>query len=307
VRTEDRNLLILAADRDHLVGRREVRRSGLSARQWAYRVAAGEWIAVMPTVWRHAATPETWELRVRAGSRWLGNAAALAGRAAAVWWGLEGFERGEVEFVVPYRRRTVGGVAVRLTREWTARDLLRRDGIRLTSATRTIIDLAGQGASARELECAIDSAVRLRLTSVPTLTRRMQELSSPGRAGIPLLRELLLDSGGESALERRFLRVVREAGLPRPQTQVTFKQRSVRVIRVDFLYPERQIVVEVSGRVGHASDADRRKDARRRNVLQHDGFKVIEFTTADVMSDPEYVVSTIKRELDGRPVARTPR
>jgi len=295
VKAGDRALLERALRNHYVVQYKDVKAAGLSSRQFAYRVSAGEWIAVMPTVWRHVATPETWELRVRSGALWLGRSAALAGRAAAAWWGLDGFERSVVEFVVPHARRSQGGAAVHLTRDWSKKDLLRRDGVRVTSASRTIIDLAGQGASAHELERAIDSAVRLRLTSVPTLTLRMAELAKSGRAGIPRLRELLLDSGGESVLERRFLRVVRDAGLPRPLTQITFKARTKRAIRVDFLYESQRVVVEVSGRVGHASDGDRRKDARRRNELQHRGFAVIEFTTADVMTDPTYVIESLGR------------
>lgn len=98
-------------------------------------------------------------------------------------------------------------------------------------------------------------------------------------------------------LERRFLRLVRSAGLPRPCTQVAFKGKSTRAMRVDFLYEASAVVVEVSGRVGHASDADRRKDSHRRNALQQRGFVVIEFTTADVMSDPGYVVETVRRAV----------
>ena len=284
-----------AARKHYLVEYEDVQAAEMTSRQFAYRVSAGEWIAIMPSVWRHLATPETWELRVRAGALWLGDTAALAGRSAAAWWNLDGFERDVVEFVTSHERRSRGGVAVRLTREWTAKDLLRHDEVRVTSATRTIIDLAGQGATARDLERAIDSAVRLRLTSIPTLTKRMRELAKSGREGLPVLRELLLDSGGESALERRFLRLIRIAGLPRPQTQITFKARATKAIRVDFLYPEQRVVVEVSGRVGHTSDGDRRKDARRRNELQHRGFAVIEFTTADVMTDPDYILESLGR------------
>jgi len=295
VKTEDRALLQLAIEKHYVVEYEDVKAAGLTSRQFAYRVSSGEWIAVMPSVWRHVATPESWELRVRSGALWLGASAALAGRSAAAWWGLDGFEQSVVEFVVPHARRRSSGAAVRLTRHWSTKDLLRREGVRVTSATRTIIDLAGQGATAHELERAIDSAVRLRLTSIPTLTSRMAELAKSGRVGIPFLRELLLDSGGESALERRFLRVIRDAGLPRPLTQITFKARTTRAIRVDFLYESQRVVVEVSGRVGHASDADRRKDARRRNDLQHRGYAVIEFTTADVMTDPVYVVESLGR------------
>jgi hypothetical protein len=88
-------------------------------------------------------------------------------------------------------------------------------GVRTTTATRTIIDLAASRHPAARIEQAVDSAVRLKLTTIPRLTKRMSELA-PGRAGIRLLREILLDSGGESTLERRFLRLVREARLPRP-------------------------------------------------------------------------------------------
>ncbi len=284
-----------AARKHYLVEYEDVQAAEMTNRQFAYRVSAGEWIAIMPSVWRHLATPETWELRVRAGALWLGDTAALAGRSAAAWWNLDGFEPDVVEFVTSHERRSRGGVAVRLTREWTAKDLLRHDEVRVTSATRTIIDLAGQGTTARDLERAIDSAIRLRLTSIPTLTKRMSELAKSGREGLPVLRELLLDSGGESALERRFLRLIRMAGLPRPQTQITFKAKAMKAIRVDFLYPEQRVVVEVSGRVGHTSDGDRRKDARRRNELQHRGFAVIEFTTADVMTDPDYILESLGR------------
>ena len=100
------------------------------------------------------------------------------------------------------------------------------------------------------------------------------------------------------ALERRFLRLIREAGLPRPRCQVVFRDGTRTVARVDFLFAETRVVVEVSGRVGHASDADRRDDARRRNelTLRH-GCPVVEFTTADVIEDPGYVIATVRQAL----------
>jgi very-short-patch-repair endonuclease len=125
----------------------------------------------------------------------------------------------------------------------------------------------------------------------------MSELARPGRKGIAELRELLLDSGGESALERRFLRLLRAAHIRRPLTQVTFRTNTTRAIRVDFLFDAELLVVEVSGRVGHASDRDRRKDARRRNELLQRGLVMLEFTTADVIDDPDYVADTIRRSL----------
>jgi very-short-patch-repair endonuclease len=115
---------------------------------------------------------------------------------------------------------------------------------------------------------------------------------APGRPGIRALRELLLDSGGESFLERRFLQLMRAAHLPKPSTQVAYAA-SGRAMRVDFEFPGLDVVVEVSGRLGHTTDRDRQKDARRRNALQQLGNRVLEFTTADVMSSPDYVLTTL--------------
>lgn len=294
---KDAALFELAAANDFLVGLEQVRAAGLTSRQWVRRVAAGEWAMMLPGIWRHAATPETWELRVRAGSRWLGGRGAVVGRSAARWWALDGFTTDDtVEFVVPRERRSKGGPATHTSKDWLRADFLVHRGIQVTTVTRTLLDLAGFGASARELEQAIDSGVRSRWTSIPTLTRRMAA-AGPRQRGIAVLRELLLDSGGESVLERRFLRLLRAARIRRPQTQVTFRRNTTRAMRVDFLFADEGLVVEVSGRVGHASDADRLKDARRRNELTQRGLVVLEFTTAHVIDDPNYVVATVRRSL----------
>lgn len=253
---------------------------------------------MLPTVWRHAATPETWELRVRAGALWLGKEAALAGQSAARWWGLDRFQNVEsVEFVVPRGRRSVRGIELHTTLDWHAKDLLRHDGIRVTTVTRSIIDMSGHGVSLRRIEAAIDSGVRLRRTSIPTLVRRIAELDQPGRRGLRRLREALLDGGGESDLERRFLRLMRHSGLPRPVAQVRVPRSTAGAMRIDFLFPQASLMVEVSGRLGHASDRDRQKDARRRNALVDAGLRFKEFTTIDVIEDPDYVVNEIRRSL----------
>lgn len=70
-------------------------------------------------------------------------------------------------------------------------------------------------------------------------------------------------------------------------------------MRVDFQFTVQRVIVEVSGRVGHAADIDRQRDARRRNELDRQGWTVREFTTADVLDDPSYVVATLRPLLVG--------
>ena len=290
---KDLELIDLARRQHDLISRDDVAACGLSSQQWCDRLEDGVWLAESERVFRHRATPRTWELRVRAAAMSLGRDAALYGTTAARWWGLDGFDDDDVELVVPRVRRSLDPtVRLHTTRQWHPGDLLSHRGVRTTSATRTVIDLATSHQSAASIERAIDSAVRLRLMSIPRLTKRMAELAA-GRSGIKLLREILLDSGGESFLERRFLRLLRNAGLPRPSCQV-IHGASGRVMRVDFEFQDVNLVVEVSGRFGHSSDRDRQKDARRRNALQHMGKSFLEFTTVDVVAAPDYVLTTLQ-------------
>ncbi|CAB4986230.1 MAG: DUF559 domain-containing protein [Actinobacteria bacterium] len=76
-----------------------------------------------------------------------------------------------------------------------------------------------------------------------------------------------------------------------------FRANGTTVARVDFRFPGTNVIVEVSGRLGHSSDSDRRKDARRRNHLQQAGQIVLEFTTADVIETPDHVLQVLIRSL----------
>ncbi|HNJ97970.1 MAG TPA: DUF559 domain-containing protein [Ilumatobacteraceae bacterium] len=264
---------------------------------WQRAQDRGTWAEVAPGHFRHAARPLTFEMQVRAGAAWLGKRGALFGASSLLWLGVDVPEQRTAEFLVPRTRRSTRWLVLHTTTRWDELDVIRHGGVRCTNAARAIIDWATQGASARDLERAIDSAIRLRRTALSRLTARLTGLSGSGRRGVVMLRELLLDSGGESYLERRFLRLVRSADLPRPTTQVVFRRNGTTVARVDFLFPRTNVIVEVSGRLGHSSDSDRRKDARRRNALQSDGYEVIEFTTADVLDDPGYIIDLLRSRV----------
>ena len=119
----------------------------------------------------------------------------------------------------------------------------------------------------------------------------------PARRGRRWRDEPALDAGGHSSLERRFLALVRESGLPRPNCQQVQREGGRTIARVDFQFPGTNVVVEVSGRLGHASDEERAKDAHRRNALQLRGLIVLEFTTGDVLDRPEHLLGDLVRVL----------
>lgn len=280
------------------------RRVGVGDWAWERAQTDGLWIQIAPGQFHHAATPLTFEMKVRAGAAWLGGRGALFGTTALHWLDVEVDEPPKAEFLVPRGRRSIPNWAtIHTTTRWDTGDVINHDGVRTTSATRALLDYATQRPSAAELENAIDSAIRMRRTALTKVTARLAALRGPGRAGTGYLSELLLDSGGESHLERRFLRLMRGAGIPRPECQVIFRRSGQRVARVDFTFPATRTIVEVSGRLGHTSDRDRQRDARRRNQLQHLGNHVIEFTTADVIDDPDYVLATLHTEFTTARVA----
>jgi very-short-patch-repair endonuclease len=183
------------------------------------------------------------------------------------------------------------------TKEVGRLDVVNVNGFQATSATRTIVDLAHQRIARHRLTAAIDSAVRLGLTSPAVLVERLRDLRGPGRWGCRLLDELLVDAGGHTMLERDFLRLMRVGGLPRPRTQVIHRRDGATYARVDFLFDPYGVVVEVSGRKGHSSPIERQIDAQRRNELQDVGRRVFEYTYEDVTRRPGHVVATMAQRL----------
>jgi hypothetical protein len=237
-------------------------------------------------------------MSVRAGAAWLGKRGALFGATALRWLEVDVPKSTRAEFLVPRSSRSIPNwMTIHTTTQWEPSDLICHNDVRTTTATRAILDFATGRPTAVELERAIDSAIKLRRTTRQRLAQRLDTLRGSGRHGARLLDELLLDAGGESFLERRFLRLLRTAGLPRPQCQVVFRDNGRHVARVDFLFPAAKTVVEVSGRLGHTTDRDRQRDARRRNQLQQMGNTVLEFTTADVIDGQAYVLTSLAKSL----------
>ena len=288
----------LAADQDGLISVEQLRSHGVTP--WTQRVlvADGWMFRLAPRVYALRGSPDTHRRRLRCGLLCLGERSWVSFEAAAA---LHGFDRSRahaVEFTVERRRApAVLPFAVHTTTRLDPIDHVLLDGYRVTSATRTVFDLALARAHPQRIEAAIDSAVRLQLSSPEVLTRRLSALRGSGRWGCRLVEEMIVDSGGHTHLERRFLELVREAGLPTPRMQVVFRVDGRHVARVDFLFDEFGVVVEVSGQKGHSSPSERARDAQRRNELQDLGLRVFEYTFDDVIKRSDMVRRTLLARL----------
>lgn len=261
-------------------------------------VAAGWLEPVAPRAYALAGSPDTWERALHTGLASLGPEALVSHRAAAALHGFDRADREAVEFCLPRSGRgRSGALVVHTSGHLGPTDAVTVSGLRVTSATRTIIDLARLRVPPTELEAAIDSAVRMGLSSPVVIEHRLGEIRGRGRWGCRRLDELLVDSGGHTRLERMFLRLVRQWGLPRPRTQVVHRRGGRTVARVDFLFDPYPLVVEVSGQHGHSAPAERTADVQRRNELDEIGRQFVEFTWHHVDRQPGYVRTTLIERL----------
>jgi very-short-patch-repair endonuclease len=164
----------------------------------------------------------------------------------------------------------------------------------VTSPGRTLIDLATV-LKHGQLEEAINAADKLQLIDPERLRGEVE--AHRGTAGVPMLRDILdrhTFTLTDSELERRFMRLVRRAGLPRPLTQ-----RRVNGYRVDFCWPELKLIVETDGLRYHRTAAQQSKDRARDQAHVAAGFTVLRFTHAQVRYERARVVSTLRAVLNG--------
>jgi hypothetical protein len=191
-----------------LIDRAALTRLGVRKPELERWVASSRLVRCAPRVWRLVGAPQTWEQRLAIGLLTLGPAAAVSHHAAAALHGFDHFETGPVQFLVPRGKRgSRFDGDVRSSNSLRRADTVTVRGPRVTSATRTIVDLVTE-VDRDDLAAAIDSAVRMRATAPAVLRRRLEALRGRGRYGAWMIDSVLRDAGGESRLEREFLALV---------------------------------------------------------------------------------------------------
>lgn len=232
----------------------------------------------------------------------IGEPCWAAGPTATALHGADGCElRPPFHAVIPRGRnvRRLGHV-IHTTERLERIDLSSPWGIPATSPTRTLIDLAADLDPAR-LTVVLDSFLRDRLTSDDFLHRRIAALRGKGVHGIPKLLAVIegveITRGGQSFLEREFLRCVSAAGLPRPLTQAGVSKRRDRLIRVDFWWTGTPVVAETLGYRWHSTTAQIASDTARLNRLLLDGKIPLQFTYDRVMHDASGAMTELAEAL----------
>jgi len=230
------------------------------------------------------------------------------GPTAAALNGFDGFNvRAPLHLLIPRGRHVnrIGNV-IHTTTELEPIDRETIQGLAVTAPARTLIDLV-RFESAGRVTVAIDSALRDGGITETHLHARIAELRTKGRHGMPALLRILEGSertrGGQSWLERRFLELAAAAGLPRPDTQTVLTRAKDRLVRVDFRFPNTQVVVEVLGYRFHRTRDQMQRDAERMNRLVLDGYVVLQFTYLHVTESPQWVIDQVREAFRSTPPA----
>lgn len=244
--------------------------------------------------------------KVQPEGRWLAAVlacsatAVLSHRSAAAHLRLLRAEPGPVHVTVPgstpKRRR---GIVVHATRSLPRAETFTRLAVPCTSIERTIIDLAATE-DRPTVERAVEQAFALRLVGRTRMAEALDRVN--GRRGANQLRRLirgLLDDLPQtrSELERRFLRLVHDAGLPAPLVN-----RHREGHRVDFAWPRAQLVVETDGRATHDNPYAFHNDRARDLDLELAGWHVIRLSWLQVVNEPEQVTKLLRRRAHALPV-----
>jgi len=219
-------------------------------------------------------------------------------RAAAGLHGLPGVLPGWVELTVPLRRPLrLEGVTCHATTVVMPGDVIEAGGLRVTSVSRTIVDMAGR-ISPHLLRKVVEFACRRRLCTLEELSQRLVHLGGRGRRGTVALRRVLDDQvSGESELEVRWLRMLSTAGLAPPalQHQVV---ASGRVLILDLAWPEKRVGVEVDGWEPHRDRSAWDHDHDKANAYLEAGWRVL-FVTSNTR--PADVVRQLRRLISRQP------
>lgn len=250
----------LATAQGGVIARRQALALGATRRTVDARLARGLLIVLFPSVYAlgHAAT----NARGRAIAALLAvPGSVLSHRTAAAIWGLllDALIFPDVTVTVPTAgtRRTI---RVHRSRTLEPQDVLIRRSLPLTSLPRTLLDLA-ETAPEHVTARAVREA-RVNHHSQPHHIKALLS-RSPGRRGAAVLTRILDGPDAEptrSQTERAMLRLLAQAGLPRPEVNVEIGRHLC-----DFLWREAGLIIETDGWDTHGDrnsfESDRARDA----------------------------------------------
>ena len=264
--------------------------AGVSREEIKGRVRTRALVRVHRGVYRVGHAAPSMEARYLAAVLACGEGALLCGPAAGHLWGILKGAASPPEVTAPTQRR-VKGVKTRRARREGTRDATKCRGIPVTTVPRTLVDLASLLSLDALARACHEAGVKYRTTP------RQVDAVLARRKNIPGAAKLRSVLHGDvhvtlSALERRFLKLLKEANLPLPETN-----RPAGGRRVDCRWPDHRLTVELDSYRYHNSRHAWELDRRREREARKRGDEFRRYTYGDVFDSPDAVLSEVSELL----------
>ena len=199
------------------------------------------------------------------------GAAVLSHRSAAALWDLIPTPAGNPDVTTLKAGRSMPAVRVHRTTTLKDNDIAEKDGLPVTTVARTLRDLATI-LSPHRLERICHRAAHLRILDAAVL----QDSHGKLRQALQTL-EHHDPQITRSDLEERFLELIAQAGLPRPQVNTHIEGHEV-----DFAWPHHRLIAETDGAATHLTPTAFEEDRKRDAQLTAAGYRVVRFTYRQV-------------------------
>jgi hypothetical protein len=283
----------------------EWRANGLTTRQMRTLVRSGDLVRVRYGVYAtkravisaEGSQRRAHALRVAAVVAAVGRDTVVSHQSAAAIHGLDLLNRPEQLVTLtrsplrPSNRPHSDGILFNMA-ELPAEHMTKLFGIRVTTVSRTVVDLA-RTSTFKAAVVAADSALRADKTTKAELGHLCAQCSQ--WPGVRQARHVVAfaDGRAESVFESCARVVFHELGLEPPELQVTVRGESF-AYRVDFCWAQHRTIAEADGLAKLASRDDLLTQFRRDRLLRDAGYKVVHFTWHELFETPEAVVARVR-------------
>lgn len=283
----ERAIARIGRRQDNVITVEQALRTGLGRGALAHRVKVGAMQRLHTGVYLIGPAPPTPMARARAAALAVGADAVVSHLSAACLFGLLPQHEGDVDITVAGRnpgRRP--GVRRHRVKSLPRHHVTNVNGITVTSIARTICDIAATE-SPRATEQAFQEALYREIVTDKALQAVLDR--EPRRRGTPVIRALISDPRlTRSERERRILKLISDAQLPKPLTNVPLNG-----YKADVFWPQYNLIVEFDGWQGHGHRHAFEDNRKRDQIMLANGLSTLRVTDRQLTTEPIALVARI--------------
>lgn len=294
-RSRDLTVARLAAAQFGVVSLLQLQAIGLSSEEIKWRVKRGFLHRLHRDVFAVGHVNLVAHARLVAALLTCGPSSFVSHRTAAAVWGLRELTTRRIAVTMPgmKARARPGLVVHRTARVPDPADVTTRNGLRVSSVARMLIELAATE-KLSELDRLITQAVRKRILDLEQIETALARHAR--RPGIAKLKQALRDyrprRDRRSDLERAFDRLIAGTAIPPPQRNVT-----IDGWEIDCYWPHVRLAVELDGRSYHTAVRDIEKDKLKDAKLLSRGIRTMRITDLRMTLDSRGILRDLSSLL----------